>query len=338
MRMGEVDVTFRRLLRGLPRPILQLAFPGRRLEPLGTVDTSVDRARQLTTDNLFRVRDGATEAAVHVEIERDWRPEIPRRLFEYASSALGATSLAVWSVVVLLRPGGRPPHGTGVYRVPGVSGDAFVFRYQVVPLWQLDARQMRSQLGLEGAPFCAAMRGTDEALVRSLAEEVQTDRSMPPQDRQTTMQLLYMVSAAILGSETARRIFHVESIIQDPNVQELIREWESKGHAKGRAKGRVEGRVEGRAEEARRLLHKVLAARALPVTAEVRARIDGEPDVGRLEAWLESAVNAGAIGDVFAMAGEDRRKSSRSAAPAAPAHTRATHRATRTPRARGRGR
>src|SRR5262245_1336321 len=72
--MGESDVTFRRLLRQLPRPLLRLAFPRRRLEPLGPLDPSVDRSRQRTADNLFRVRDGATEAAVHVEIEREWRP------------------------------------------------------------------------------------------------------------------------------------------------------------------------------------------------------------------------------------------------------------------------
>jgi hypothetical protein len=97
------------------------------------------------------------------------------------------------------------------------------------------------------------------------------------------MQLMYLVTAAMLGRETARRIFHMESIIQDPNIQELVREWEDKG----------------RAEEARALLLKVLALRSLPVTPDVRARIDGEPDVARLEAWLEAAVTASAIGDVF---------------------------------------
>jgi hypothetical protein len=289
--MGETDVTFRHLLRGLPEPILRLAFPRRKLEPLGPLDPSVDRPRQRTADSLFRVRGGAGEAAVHVEIERAWRTEIPRRLFDYASAAVAATRLPVWSVVVLLRPGGRPPRGTGVYRIPGPGGDAFVFRYHVVPLWQLDARRMRAHLGLQGAPFCAAMRGADEAFVRTLAEDVRTDRGLTKRDRQSAMQLLYVVSAAILGSDTARRIFHVESIIQDPNVQELISEWEDKG--------RVEGRVEGRAAEARLLLHKVLAARSFPITPDVRARIDGEPDVARLESWLEAAVTASAIGDVF---------------------------------------
>jgi hypothetical protein len=191
--------------------------------------------------------------------------------------------LPVSSIVVLLRPGGRPPRGTGVYRVPDIGGDAFVFRYHVVPLWRLDAQRMRAQLGIQGAPFCVAMRGADEIFVRSLADEVRTDRSLATGDRETTMQLLYVVSAAILGVDAARRIFHVESIIQDPNVQELIREWEDKG----------------RATEARLLLHTVLTVRSFPVTPDVRARIDGESDVARLEAWLKAAVTANAIGDVF---------------------------------------
>lgn len=115
--MGETDVTFRHLLRGLPRPILQLAFPDHPLEPLGPFDPSVDRPRQRTADNLFRVRDGVGEAAVHVEIERAWRTEIAPRLFDYASAAVTATRLPVWSVVVLLRPGGQPPRGTGALYV-----------------------------------------------------------------------------------------------------------------------------------------------------------------------------------------------------------------------------
>lgn len=154
---------------------------------------------------------------------------------------------------------------------------------------------MRAQLGLQGAPFYVAMRGADEEFVRSLADEVLTDRGLAQRDRESTMQLLYVVSAAILGVDTARRIFHVESIIQDPNVQELIREWEDKG----RVEGRAEGERRGRALEARSVLHKVLAARSFPVTEDVRARIESEPDIARLESWLEAASSASTIGDVF---------------------------------------
>jgi len=294
--MGELDVSLRRLVRGSPAPLLRLAFPGRVLEPLGPFDASVDRPRQRTSDNLFRVRDGNSEVAVHVEIERDWRPGIERRLFDYATAAIAATGLRVWSVVLLLRPGGRPPKGVGRYRIAGVGGDAFVFRYHVVPLWQLDARAMLAQLGLQGAPFCVAMRGADEALVRTVADEVRSGGGgLTEGEQQATMQLLYIMTAAILGSGTARRIFHMESLIQDPNVQELIREWQAEGLAEGMARGRDTGR----AEEARRLLYKVLAVRAFAVTPEERARIDGEHDVARLEKWHEAALTAGTWADVL---------------------------------------
>jgi hypothetical protein len=64
--------------------------------------------------------------------EREWRTDIPPRLFDYASAAVAATRLPVGSVVVLFQPGGRPRQGTSVYRVPGIDGDTFVFRYHVV--------------------------------------------------------------------------------------------------------------------------------------------------------------------------------------------------------------
>jgi hypothetical protein len=63
----------------------------------------------------------------------------------------------------------------------------------------------------------------------------------------------------------------------------------------GHAGGRAEGHAQGRAERA----HKVLAARAFAVTADVRARIDGETEITRLKSGFEAAVTATALGDVF---------------------------------------
>jgi hypothetical protein len=286
--MADLDLTFRRLVRRLPRPLLRLAFPRLRIEPVGPPgDPSLDRARPRTGDNLFRVRTGGSKVAVHVELERDWRPRLPRRMFDYASAAVFETDLPVSSIIVLLRRGGRPPCGTGVHRIPGVTGNTFVFRYRVVSLWQLDARRMRARLGPQGAPFCVAMRGADEDFVRSLAEEVRTADRLSERDREATMQLLFLVTVVMLGSDTAKRLFHMDSIVQDPNIQKLVSELEDKG------------RTEGRVEEARSSLYRVLAVRSLSVTPAVRARIDGEADLARLEAWHDAAVSAGTIDDVF---------------------------------------
>ena len=293
--MGETDITFRHLFRGWPRTLLQLAFPRHRLEPLGPVDPSVDRPRQRTADNLFLVRDHSIEAVVHVETEREWRTDIPPRLFEYASAAVSTTQRPVWSVVVLLRSGGRPPSGVGEYRIPGIDGDAFVFRYHVVPLWQLDARVMREQLGLEGAPFYVAMQGADEEFIRSLAEEVLANEAQADREQQTTIRLIYAISAAIFDLDTAKRILNVESLMRHPNVRALFGEWEEKG----RMEGRMEGRAEARVESARELLYATLASHSFPITQDVRTRIDNEPDFIRLKGWLEAVATARCLGDVF---------------------------------------
>ena len=53
-RPGFGHGAFRRLLRDLPQPMMHLAFTHRSLEHLGPMDPSVDRTRQLTTDNMLR--------------------------------------------------------------------------------------------------------------------------------------------------------------------------------------------------------------------------------------------------------------------------------------------
>jgi hypothetical protein len=168
------------------------------------------------------------------------------------------------------------------------------------------------------------MRGADEEFVQSLAYDVQMDRTMTQRARKTTMQLLYTVTAAIFGVDAARRIFSVNWLKDDPNVQQLIRELHAEGEARGLAKGEarglakgmvrgraegvVRGRAEGVAKEARVALRKVLAARSFRESPEVRDRIDRQRSIARLEAWLEAAVNADSIDEVFTPAGHARAK------------------------------
>ncbi len=235
--MGEHDIAFRHLLRELPDPLLRLAFPRKRLKVLGPIDASADRPRQLTTDALIRVREGRHEAIVHVEVERGWRPELPRRIFEYSAAAHARTGLPIESVVLLLRRGGRPPRGATTYRVRGLGHDSHVLHYHVVALWQLDAEAMRRRLPPEGWAFCAAMQGANARFVRRLAEDLQAREDVPAQRRELGLGLLFVITAAILGSATARGIFHMDSIMQSPGVQELIHEWEGKGEKKGRLQG-----------------------------------------------------------------------------------------------------
>jgi hypothetical protein len=82
------------------------------------------------------------------------------------------------------------------------------------------------------------------------------------------------------------RVRRVESLFRDSWLEYQDEEWK-------------EGWKQARTEEARWLLHKLLAARSFDVALEIRARIDDEVDRGRLESWIMAAVSAAAIGEVF---------------------------------------
>jgi hypothetical protein len=60
-----------------------------------------------------------------------------------------------------------------------------------------------------------------------------------------------------------------------------------------------EGEAKGKVEQARSALYEVILARSIQVDESVRARIDGETDLARLERWLKRAVTARSFSDVF---------------------------------------
>lgn len=56
---------------------------------------------------------------------------------------------------------------------------------------------------------------------------------------------------------------------------------------------------QGRAEGEARIVLRILTARGLPVTDEVRDRVTGCADTSQLEAWADRAITATVIEDVF---------------------------------------
>jgi hypothetical protein len=82
----------------------------------------------------------------------------------------------------------------------------------------------------------------------------------------------------------------------DPELHEQV---VGEGRKEGRDEGRKEGRDEGRVIEARSMLRRVLARRALSVGAKESARIDDCTDLATLERWVEQAVAATSAADAL---------------------------------------
>jgi hypothetical protein len=123
---------------------------------------------------------------------------------------------------------------------------------------------------------------------------------------------------AILGMvDRALRVTLERELMENPRfISETFQRWHAeataeglaKGLAKGRAKGRAEGRAEGRAQALAEIQEEalakgkaeglaksiltVLAARGLPVSDALRARILRCTDLDMLDAWLRRAAVA----------------------------------------------
>ena len=112
---------------------------------------------------------------------------------------------------------------------------------------------------------------------------------------------LRMLCLALIESslgEAARKSF--EMLPQGPQFfSETHRSYFAQGKAEGEAEGEAKGKAEG---EARAIL-RVLDRRGVPVSDEQRERILTCSDLAQLEGWLDRAVTARTVDEVFATAG-----------------------------------
>ncbi len=77
---------------------------------------------------------------------------------------------------------------------------------------------------------------------------------------------------------------------------------EARGKIEGEARGKIEGEARGKIEGEARALLTVLKARKLSVSAEQQQRIWACVDGAQLERWVEVAVSAASVDEVFASA------------------------------------
>ncbi|MEU7743299.1 hypothetical protein [Nonomuraea sp. NPDC049158] len=100
-----------------------------------------------------------------------------------------------------------------------------------------------------------------------------------------------------LASLVARRIMEdIMSSTAWPVYSPFAKEHFGKGKAEGKAEGKVEGKVEGKAEA----VIKILKARGISVPQDAHDRITRCTDLDQIEEWIDRAVTATALDDLFA--------------------------------------
>jgi hypothetical protein len=87
--------------------------------------------------------------------------------------------------------------------------------------------------------------------------------------------------------------------VYSPFAREHFGRGKDEGLAEGRDEGRAEGEAEGRAKGEAKAVLRVLAARGVEVPEEARVRISACADLRQLDAWLDRAVVARSVAELF---------------------------------------
>ncbi len=107
--------------------------------------------------------------------------------------------------------------------------------------------------------------------------------------------ILNVLDASMIEWLREKWVMNANAIPESPAFRALRMELEAIAEARGRADGEARGRAEG----AKRALLTVLAARGLALSPEQRAQIETCIDMPTLDQWLERAVSAVSVDDLF---------------------------------------
>ncbi|MGH2517720.1 MAG: hypothetical protein ACRDHP_18895 [Ktedonobacterales bacterium] len=235
--MADMDQGIKRLIQTHPRDVLRFAMP--EAEFLGTLPVDVATEPQLVLDTLLRIRLDGQECAVDLEAEASPREGIARRLCDYGSRARVVTGLTVFSVVLWLEPGGKPPTSPYTERIGDrVSVD---WHFTGIELYRENAESLLAG-GVPGllplVPFCRG--GTDLGVIARTAELVKAEASA---GEVSELEALLAVFAA--RRHDARVIQQlIERILMSTEIigtSSLYQEWVRKATEEGMAQGMAQG-------------------------------------------------------------------------------------------------
>ena len=267
--MADLDLAAKVLLQEVPHDFVALARGDARAVRAARSEDAELPALARRMDRLIRFELEGEEGAnwMNVEIQANWKANVPARVFEYWSLAF-LRFKRLETLVICLRPGKK--QGRPVARFETATGETrLTFTYRLVLVWEHEATALlEGPVGLVSLlPFA---KGATEELVDLGLTRLAT---VQPLRRRAELvaALATFAEDAFPGVTWADRM--PEELLMTSSIYQ-------KGLAKGRVEGRVEGREEGRVEGREEGRHQV-------VGAWLRQRV-GE-DASRFERRLSSA-------------------------------------------------
>ena len=304
---NDVDLVLRHVSREFPEELARAMFAeGAGIEVVGWAETQLT-ARQRRLDRALWVKVDGVLRLLHLEWQLEWRDEVRLRVFEYHS--MQALALAAeWSArklttpvpridsrVVLLSGRDDPWPGSVGYLTSPDDAPLCGVQFRVEAVYQTTLAELFARdnvLWWIFAPLArdATPEGMREVVAR-LKKRVRSRR-----------QLAELASAMIVLADADARQRGLRTALTAHLPQELVmNSWLYQDALKqGREQGREQGKELGELLALRRALAATLTTRGLRLTAKRREQIERETSADVLMAWIQAAVTAERIADVFA--------------------------------------
>jgi hypothetical protein len=161
------DERLKRLAGIRPRDYVKWLLPGARLVGVLSLELKT-LTRTVTTDTLFEVRLSGKKALLHIEFQRQAKPDTAQRSWEYNVLATLTHDCPVYSFIIYLIPGCTIPEAPLVWGLPEREV-VHIFRYTNIKLWELPVEVLK-RTRLKGLlPLCLLAR---DGARRDIAKEV----------------------------------------------------------------------------------------------------------------------------------------------------------------------
>jgi len=285
----DADIAFKVLFRTRPQDLLGLTGDqGARVLSTGVPEVQ-QRARR--PDFVLKLRRRGQVYLRHLEFQDRLRRGLVERTFAQNCMLLLQYRVPVVTTVILLEP--PAPKPGLAYRVVLAGREMNVWHFEVVCLWEVDARRLLQ--GAPGAlPLVAVAKDGDLGAMRKAATRIRAE--VPEEQRADLLSTLYVLGERRYTRDALLRVLGREEMMQSSLFREMAQEMAEKSRAEGRTegllKGLLKGRTEGRTEGLRatrevcvamvKMYHSSLAPRAL-------AEIERCTDLKRLTAWSVGA-------------------------------------------------
>ena len=236
----QYDIAIKELLRHCSQAILE-HLAGLPVQHCTLLEVPQETTSVRRSDFPLRVvtPDGE-EFLVLIEVQTFWEPRLPLRLLEYRARHMLREGLEAYTVVLLLRPGGRV---TEVYTDREVQ-----YRFRVIPVYAFDAEELLAKGPVCLLPLVPLMQ-KGEALLEEADKRIYESNlnRLVKGDLLTIMALL----AGLVSEDLPRRLLErrrdimVESAAYKLIWEEALKEGLKEGLQEGLRQGKREGLLEG---------------------------------------------------------------------------------------------